>query len=100
MRVRNVVETVNEGCRCGSWLEHWNTFSRQRANFCMVIGCDGKPEVGGQVQKEGEPGKVYVVPLCKACAAKAGQELDIVSTVNLVSALTEDTCARKHANAS
>ena len=96
MRIRNVMEPKSEGCRCGGWLDHWNVFSRQRANFCMVIGCDGKPETGGQVQKEGDD-KVYIVPLCKACAAKAGQELDIVSTVNLVSAQPEETCARKAA---
>jgi hypothetical protein len=64
----------------------------------MVVNCDGKPEVGGQVQKEGEPDKVYIVPLCRACAAKAGQELDIVSNVNLVSANTLDTCARERAS--
>ena len=98
MRVKNLMHVTNEGCPCGSWLQHWDTFSRQKANFCMVLGCDGKPEVGGQVEKVGEPEKVYIVPLCKVCAAKTGQVLDIVNNVNLVSANTLETCAKQRAS--
>ncbi|MDR3670525.1 MAG: hypothetical protein P4L36_06765 [Holophaga sp.] len=97
MRVRNVMEREPEGCRCGTWLQHWDTFSRQRANFCMVVDCNSKPEVGGQVRKEGQD-RVYIVPLCRACAAKAGQLLEVVNNVNLVPADLEETCARKAAS--
>ena len=99
MRIKILSESAAEGCRCGSWLEHWNTFSRQKANFCMVMGCDAKPEVGAHVQKVGETeDRTYIVPLCRACAAKEGEELNIVGSVNLVSAHTEQTCARKQAS--
>jgi hypothetical protein len=99
MRVKKLLETPNAGCRCGSWLQHWDNFSRQKANFCMVLGCDGKPEVGGLVCRETEPEQVCVVPLCRSCAAKVGTELDIVNTVNLVPVSLEDTCCRKEASA-
>jgi len=98
MRVKNRMDLVAAACSCGRWLQHWENYSRQKANFCMVIGCEGKPEVGGWVQKEEEPERRYVVPLCKACAAQVGQVLEIVNTVNLVSAGPEDTCARKQAS--
>jgi hypothetical protein len=97
MRVRNRMDIELESCRCGSWLQHWDSFSRQKANFCMVLGCDNKPEVGGLVQKAGED-KLYIVPLCRACAAKTGEELDIVVTVNLVPTQAEGTCARRQAS--
>jgi hypothetical protein len=97
MRVRNLMEITVEGCRCGSWLLHWEAFSRQKANYCMVVGCDGKPEVGAQVARPGELDRVCIVPLCKACAAKAGKDLEIVNNVNLVPINPEDTCARKQA---
>ena len=98
MRVKNRMDLAADACSCGGWLQHWDNYSRQRANFCMVIGCDGKPEAGAWVQKEAEPDRLYVVPLCKACAAKVGQTLEIVNTVNLVSADTEDTCVRQKAS--
>jgi len=88
MRVKNRMDLAADACSCGGWLQHWDNYSRQRANFCMVIGCDGKPEAGGWVQKEAEPDRLVIVPLCKACA----------DNVNLVSAGTDDTCGRKKAS--
>ncbi len=98
MRVQILNQDTEGGCRCGSWLQHWDGFSRQKANFCMVVGCDGQPEVGAQVCKVGEPDRVAIVPLCRACAAKVGSVLEIVNNVNLVTINTEETCARKQAS--
>jgi hypothetical protein len=92
----NLRESRFEGCHCGSWLKHWETYSQQRAGYCMVTGCKGKPEIGATVQKEGE-GKVYIVPLCQACAAKQGEALEIVNGVHLVPADVNDTCGQDHA---
>ena len=97
VRVLNLAESRFESCHCGSWLKHWETFSRQRAGYCMVEGCKGKPEVGATVQKEGEPGKVYIVPLCRACAAKQDEALAIVNGVNLVPADAHDAVSADQA---
>lgn len=95
MRVLNLSEAGGGGCGCGTWLEHWERFSCQKANFCAVIGCDHKPETGAKVQKEGEPAAVYIVPLCRACAARHGQWLEIANGIHLVTTSLQETCGRK-----
>jgi len=95
MRVLNLSEANAEDCGCGTWLKHWENFSYQKANFCAVSGCENKIETGAKVQKEGEPGTVYVVPLCRTCAARHGESLEIVNSVHLVSTKVSDTCAKK-----
>jgi hypothetical protein len=83
-------------CHCESWLDHWKTYSGQRANYCVVKGCGGKPEVGCHVQEGGATDEnVYVVPLCRACNDKHGQEMVIFDGVNLVSISWNVTGGRK-----
>ena len=96
MRVKNLNGTTGNVCTCGSWLKHWGNFSSQTANYCMVNGCSQKPEVGGHVQRDDSSDKSwYVVPLCKTCNGKRGQDLDIFDGVVLVKANVAETCAKK-----
>ena len=98
MRVKNinVNETGNETCKCGSWFEHWKKFSRSLApRFCPEKTCAKPPEFGAHVQKDDSAdGFWYIVPLCRDCNAKTGSAIDIVDTVELVSADTNETCDR------
>lgn len=84
---------VENTCCCGSWLEHWKQYSGQRANYCVVTGCGGRPEAGGHVQERGTMDEnVYVIPLCRACNDKKGQEMVIFDGVNLVPVNLAETC--------
>jgi len=93
VRLADLGSTRYEGCSCGSWLEHWETFSSQRAGYCLVDGCHGMPEIGAAVQRPGEPGNVYIVPMCKACADKRDETLELANGAHLVPADVRDTCA-------
>ncbi len=96
MKVKNLNGTAVNKCNCKSWLDHWMKFSRQKANRCMVNDCRNLPEVGGHVQKDSKTDKSwYIVPLCKPCNGKKGEDIDIFDGVNLVSANVAETCGKK-----
>jgi len=93
MKVKNLNGTSNNICKCGSWLQHWNNFSGQTANRCVVNHCTNDPEVGGHVQKDSLLDQNwYIIPICKSCNGKSGQDLYIDDAVNLVSANVSKTC--------
>lgn len=96
MIVKNLNSFEEINCHCESWLDHWKKYSGQRANYCVVRGCGGRPEVGGHVQECGKTDEnMYVIPLCRECNDKKGQEIVIFDGVNLVPANVADTCGRK-----
>ncbi len=87
---------AGSACLCPSWLDHWKNYSGQRTNYCVVRGCGARPEVGGHVREPGAAEEnVYVIPLCRACSDKRGQELVIYDGVNLVPIETSETCGNR-----
>jgi len=94
MRVKNLNGTSQRTCECGSWLKHWENFGEDIAIICSVVNCGGDAEVGGHVQKIGNDNKWYIIPLCKSCNAKFGQELNIDNDTKLVSANVSKTCGK------
>lgn len=93
MKVKNLNGTAANKCKCGSWLAHWEKFSKQPANRCVVVGCKNKQTVGGHVQKEStSDSSWYIIPICADCNNKRGQTLEIDNAVNLVSANVSQTC--------
>jgi hypothetical protein len=94
--VKNVNGTAENNCHGESWLDHWKTYSGQRANYCVVKGCGGRSEAGGHVQACGTTDdNVYIIPLCRACNDKHGQEMVIFDGVNLVSINWNITSGKK-----
>jgi hypothetical protein len=93
MRVKNLNGTSKNKCKCGSWLAHWQRYSQQTANHCVVIGCTGKDLVGGHVQKDSPyDSSWFIIPICNTCNLQQGQTLTVVDEVNLVSANVAQTC--------
>ncbi len=93
MKVKNLNGTSGNTCNCGSWLQHWKNYSGQTANKCVVNNCGNNPEVGGHVQKDSLLDQNwYIIPICKTCNAKRGQDLDIYDKVKLVSENVSQTC--------
>jgi hypothetical protein len=94
MRVKNLNGTTQRTCKCGSWLKHWENFGGCFATICSVDGCNNDAEVGGHVQKVGSDNKWYIIPLCKSCNNKRGEELEIDDNTELVSANVSETCEK------
>ncbi|WP_214040602.1 hypothetical protein [Photorhabdus akhurstii] len=93
MKVKNIVGTEDNNCSCGSWLEHWLTYSGNKSlpGFCSEISCTNKPEVGAHIIKVGSTDSDwYIVPLCKAHNKKS-DEFEIVK-INLALASKKKTC--------
>lgn len=96
MKVKNINGTSRNTCNCGSWLNHWKNYSRQSlSNYCSEKSCTKKPEVGAHVQKDSlSDSNWYIVPFCYTHNGETGKSLDIVDSVNLVSANVSETCGK------
>ena len=94
MKVKNINGTSAKTCKCGSWIDHWRSFSGQSLPaYCPEAKCLQKPEVGAHVQKDSaSDSSWYIVPLCRAHNAETGKSLDISDNVKLVSANVSETC--------
>ena len=66
MKVKNINGTSQTTCSCGSWIKHWENFSRQtKPHYCPADGCMNTGLVGAHVQKAGSSDKRwYIYPLC------------------------------------
>jgi len=92
MIVKNLNGTADNGCKCTSWLAHWKKFSGNSVSTCTVKGCAGTDLVGGHVQKDSTTDRAwYIIPICRACNGKKGQDLDIRAGTTLVSANANST---------
>ncbi len=81
-----------------AWLAYWEKMRGQNAYLCSVKECINRPSVGGLVQKKGQvDDSWYVVPLCKDCNNKTGQDLDIWDQATLVR--TGESAVLRHAPA-
>lgn len=94
MKLTNINGMSDAACSCGTWLDHWRTFSKQRIIHCPVPTCYGKDLVGVHVQKARDPAAAwYIFPLCTLHARHAG-ELEVSDSFDLVSANKQQTCAK------
>jgi len=96
MKVKNINGTSGKTCKCGSWLDHWKKFSGQPlSKWCSEKNCTQKPEVGAHVQKDSSvDDNWYIVPFCYTHNGETGKSLEIVDSVELVSANVSETCGK------
>jgi hypothetical protein len=95
MKIKNINGTSDSTCRCGSWLKHWERFSRHAApSYCPVDGCLEKGLLGAHVQKDSATDRNwYIYPLCDKHNRATGT-LNVNDTYKLVSANVSETCGR------
>lgn len=73
MKARNLTDTDDLSCGCGSWLRHWrNHLSVEPPGGCAVVGCQGAAEVGAHVTVEPLDGP-HILPFCKKHNAAPGE---------------------------
>ncbi|USE34577.1 hypothetical protein [Endozoicomonas sp. SCSIO W0465] len=93
VRVRNINGTSDHDCRCGSWLKHWELFSKEKASLCVEESCTNEATVGAHVQKiSSYDNDWYIIPLCKHHNNLRGEEIELYGSPTLVSANVSETC--------
>ena len=93
MKIKNINGVVDEGCKCETWLDHWDRFSDQSPTYCPVEECMNHVEIGARVQIDSPTdGGWYIIPLCQKHNAKTGESLQVNDHVKMVSANIEQTC--------
>lgn len=95
-KVKNINNTSENKCSCGSWLEHWKKFSGYTVpTYCSEVTCRNKPEVGAHVQVEGKGSAWYIILLCSEHNAKRGETIDVMDSAIIVPANKAETCEKQ-----
>lgn len=93
-KIKNLNGTADKACKCGTWLKHWEKFSKQTTEFCQVDGCLNKDIVGAHViYAHGANQNNYIYPICNS----HNQSIEILSvsdSYTLVSANVKTTCEK------
>lgn len=91
-KVKNINGTGQKTCKCGSWLAHWEKFSRQTTKFCVEVSCIKTDLVGAHVQKANSTDtNWYILPLCRDHNKDTGV-VEVSDNYTLVSANVKGTC--------
>jgi len=92
MEVYNLNGTSKLKCKCGSWLNHWNNFTKQSTEYCRAKGCMKKTTAGAHVKKcVNYDQKHYIIPFCHEHNFMEGC-IEINTGTDLVSANKSITC--------
>jgi hypothetical protein len=95
MRVININKTLENTCRCGSWLQHWIKFSGRQTGICNAFGCFRSDLAGALVQKDTSYDMDwYVIPFCTLHNGST-IPIEVVSGTVLVPVNKQMTCERK-----
>ncbi|MCX7716639.1 MAG: hypothetical protein N2Z73_04410 [Endomicrobia bacterium] len=96
MKVKNINGTTQNICKCGSWLKHWENYSKQALpSTCPVENCKQRPEVGAHIQKDSLfDNKWYILPLCKTHNSYTRKTIVVSDSIVLVSANVSETCGK------
>lgn len=97
-KVKNLNGTKEMKCKCGTWLDHWKSFSGKTSlpAKCANIACKGTDLVGGHVKKvNSDDNATYIVPICKACNNTKDLEFSVaLHNTPLAPASITRTCAK------
>lgn len=94
-KVKNIKNTADKKCNCGSWLQHWQNVTKKRIPpCCREIICQNKDLVGAHVIKvDSTDNDTYIVPLCQMHNISE-EEIEIMDGY-LVSANKSEICENK-----
>jgi hypothetical protein len=94
MLVKNINGTSDSPkCPCGTWLKHWERYSKKTAGLCAELTCQKPAEVGAHVQKAGEERNWYIIPLCKEHNNQQGELLFLSDDAVLIPATDRSKCS-------
>jgi phospholipase/lecithinase/hemolysin len=95
--IKNSNGSAGRSCQCGSWLDHWESFSDRQAGGCSVTGCTEYATVGAHVTRpnaENDDYKTtpYIVPMCSYHNGQHGETFRSKAGVTFVWANKQQTC--------
>jgi hypothetical protein len=85
--VRNVTGTSRRRCGCGSWLDHYLSWTGSTRMVCSVLGCGSTATVGAHVRnvtRVDSPGHHRIILMCHPCNMVRGEDLALKSGVPMV----------------
>ena len=90
---KNKVGTADRNCKCGTWKQHWVTFSNKSwTASCSVHGCSSVPTLGAHVINANVTGE-RIVPMCDSCNKLVGT-FTLKGSITLPSANKAETCEK------
>lgn len=97
VKIKNANGTAGKSCGCGSWLQHWEKFSKKKSAKCSVHGCNQQAAVGAHITRpraENDAYKTapYIVPMCASHNGQHGNTFDSKEGVTFVWANVTETC--------
>lgn len=94
--VKNRNGTAELSCKCGTWLKHWENFTKTKAIKCSMVRCFNYQNlVGGHViQCLSDDRTTYIVPICNSCNQKSSEECYDVGDTVLAPSNVAETCAK------
>lgn len=96
MKIKNINGTSDNTCSCGSWLKHWEKFSNETTNYCIVKDCINKDLVGAHVQLDSKTdNNWYILPLCNKHNSPSSGIMEVSDNYKYVSANKSKTCDKK-----
>lgn len=95
IKVKNLNGTGDAKCQCGSWINHWETFSQVKAGICKEVKCTNPATDGAHVQKTiANDNNWYIIPLCKEHNLLKGKEIEVVDSTTFIPANKKETCEK------
>lgn len=100
VKIKNEVGTSKRPtCKCGSWMAHWENFSKKKATRCSVDGCNELAIHGAHVTRPMAKTPEYkthsyIVPMCAAHNGKHGDTFNSKNNVTFVWANAKETCGK------
>ena len=96
--IRNQAGTADRSCHCGTWLDHWKTYTKSPGDAkCAVEGCEQDAEVGAHVELNlvsDFKGKSFIAPMCLEHNGKHGGEFRTKPGHLLAVGNVADTCGK------
>lgn len=100
VKIQNANSTAMRSCSCGGWLQHWEKYSKQKADRCSVAGCSKRADVGAHVTRPWAKSDAYrtapyIIPMCSSHNGQRGETFASKAPVTFVWANVTETCGRR-----
>ncbi|EJL6263672.1 hypothetical protein NTE12_005348 [Vibrio harveyi] len=99
VKIKNANGTADKKCKkCGSWIAHWEAYSKESAKVCSVKGCSEKKDlVGAHITRpiannEDYKTHPYIVPMCSSHNGEHGETFESKANTTFVWANVSKTC--------
>ncbi len=100
VKVKNENGTANrKDENCGTWIKHWEKFSKLKQTVCSIKGCSNSGTEGAHTTRPNATSEEYkthsyILPMCPEHNGKHGETLTAKSRSTFVWANIAETCGK------